>query len=156
VRSMQRSLLPGLFTLALLSASPAAGQPADVNVTLLSTPNPSQLGQPVTFQAGLDLVATGTVEFREGSQLLGTASVGHVVCPAPCPLVAAFFTTSSLTVGSHSVSAHYGGDASTNPAVSNTVVQVVGAAIPTLSGGAVAGFALLLALAGVLALRLAR
>ena len=155
MKSTLRPVFLAGFALALLCAPRLAGQPVNVNVTLASVPNPSQVGEPVLFAASLDQPVTGAVEFREGTEVLGTDPAGPVVCPAPC-VAGAFFTTSSLSPGQHAITAHYLGDVSSNPAVSNTIVQVVGATVPALSGGAVAAFALLLGAVGVLVLRFAR
>jgi hypothetical protein len=88
---------------------------------LASMPNPSTLGQPVTFTdsiAGVNM-PSGTVTFKEGSATLATV-----------PLDAssqASFTTSTLAVGMHSIVANYSGDANNGPSSSNIVVQVVNA-----------------------------
>ncbi len=78
--------------------------------TAVSTsPKPSQPGQTVTITATVSPVApssgvpTGTVSFFAGASLLGTA---------PLSGGTASLQTDSLEVGSHSVTAEYGGDAS--------------------------------------------
>jgi uncharacterized repeat protein (TIGR01451 family) len=89
--------------------------------SLTSSPNPSLFGQAVTFDAtvsgGLSL-PTGTVTFKDGGTSIGTGSVdgaGH-----------AFLSTSSLSVGSHTMTAEYGGDAAHAPsAPSPDYIQVV-------------------------------
>ena len=73
-------------------------------VTLSSAPNPSALGQPVTFTAEVgsnDGVPTGTVQFFDGARLLGSA---------PISAGKAVYTTSALGGGTHSMSAQYSGD----------------------------------------------
>jgi len=70
----------------------------------------------------------------------------------------ATFTTSSLTAGSHSITASYGGDASFNASASSVVTQVVAAAatvtdVPALGGLGLALLAFLLAAGGALAIR---
>ncbi|PYT15438.1 MAG: hypothetical protein DMG59_13780, partial [Acidobacteria bacterium] len=74
-------------------------------VTLSSSPNPSTFGQSVTFTAtvtGAGGVPTGTVTFGEGSTVLASnVSVdggGH-----------AAFSTSTLAVGSHTITATFTG-----------------------------------------------
>ena len=88
---------------------------------LVAAPNPSIVGQAVTFSATVTPASgagtpTGTVSFREGATTLGTATLSGG---------SATFTTSSLPAGSHTVTAVYSGDAgftgSTSPAVSQTV-----------------------------------
>src|SRR5205807_2069162 len=74
---------------------------------LASSLNPSATNQAVTFTATVTPVSspppTGTVTFADGTTTLGTGPVdnsGH-----------ASFTTSSLALGSHSITASYGGQA---------------------------------------------
>lgn len=82
--------------------------PASVNTTttLNSSNNPSTSGEPVTFQAQVNPtsgtgVPTGTVRFLDGSILLGSATLFAGV---------ASFPISTLTVGTHAITASYGGD----------------------------------------------
>jgi hypothetical protein len=85
--------------------------------------NPSQVGQPVTLTATVTAsvagaaTPTGTVTFRDGATVLGTAALD--------PSGRAAFTTAGLAAGTHSLTAAYGGDArsaaSTSPALSQTV-----------------------------------
>ena len=79
--------------------------PAAANMTSSSTPNPSTFGQPVTFAAtvkGNGGTPTGPVTFTDGVNTLGTASLDNSG--------QATFTTSTLTVGSHTITANHGGD----------------------------------------------
>lgn len=77
-------------------------------VAIASSVASSVLGQSVTFTATVSAVSpgsgtpTGTVTFYNGSTVLGTASLSNGV---------AHFTTSGLTVGSHTIKATYGGNA---------------------------------------------
>ena len=75
---------------------------------VVSSANPSVFGQSVTFTATVTANApgsgtpTGTVTFMDGSTTLGTGTLnGSGV---------ATFSTSGLSVGSHSITAVYGGD----------------------------------------------
>ena len=94
---------------------------------------------------------TGTVQFRDGATLLGTATLSGG---------AATFTTSALTVGSHPITAVYGGDTTNQGSTSNIVNQVVnavvvvtgGTPIPTLGEWAVALLALLMMATGAIVL----
>ncbi|HEY3319245.1 MAG TPA: MBG domain-containing protein, partial [Planctomycetota bacterium] len=90
-------------------------------VSLGSSANPSKFGQTVTFTATVNtfVLATGSVTFKDGATTLGSGTVdgtGH-----------ATFALSSLSLGSHSVTAVYGGDAnflsSTSPILTQTVTQ---------------------------------
>ena len=90
---------------------------AAATVTLASSVNPSAPGQAVTFSAAVTTGATGTVTFLDGSTVIGTGTISGG---------AATFTTSALTIGTHSITASYGGDTSYNSAVSAVLTQVVG------------------------------
>lgn len=94
---------------------------AATTTALASAPNPSDLGQSVTFTAtvtsGSPGTPTGSVVFVNATTPLGTATVdatGH-----------AALTTSALVAGSRVVAAVYGGDATFNPSRSANVTQVV-------------------------------
>jgi alpha-tubulin suppressor-like RCC1 family protein len=98
------------------------------STSLGATPNPSTVGQSVTFTATVTPASgsgtpTGTVTFRDGSTVLGTASLSAG---------SASFSTSSLSGGSHSVTADYAGDATFSGSTSPAVTQVVNA--PTTVG----------------------
>jgi hypothetical protein len=78
--------------------------------TMLSSgPNPSVFGQMVTFTAVVSAggagTPTGTVDFTEGSTDWTPAGVGLINGVAT-------FALSSFSVGSHTITAHYGGDGS--------------------------------------------
>src|SRR5439155_1181965 len=88
-----------------------------------SSVQPSVFGQPVTFTATVAAKSpgagtpTGTVTFKDGSSTLGTGTLNSSG--------QAMFTTSTLAVGPHSITASYGGDAtfkeSTSPKFTQTV-----------------------------------
>ena len=99
-----------------------------------SSPNPSIVGQAVTFTAtvwaqGSNLTGTGTVTFLNGSG----ASIGSAA------LTDGFgtLTTTALPQGTESITGNYSGDTNFTPSTSNTVSQVVNAAptnpVPTIS-----------------------
>jgi poly(hydroxyalkanoate) depolymerase family esterase len=78
---------------------------ASTSTALASTPNPSNSGQSVTFTATVTpqfsgSTVTGTVTFYDGTKALKTAIV---------TAGAAKLTTSTLTSGSHSITATYNG-----------------------------------------------
>ena len=85
-------------------------------VTLTSSANPSTVGHAVTFTAQVPSLATGSVQFLDGATVLGTATVSGG---------AATFSTSSLNVGSHSITAVYNGDANNGPGSSTAIAQVI-------------------------------
>ncbi len=95
------------------------------SVTLASSLNPSNYGTAVTFTATVTpATATGTVTFKDGSTTLGTGTLSGGT---------ATYSTSKLAVGSHSVTARYGGDANDNPSVSPTLTQLVNQATTTVT-----------------------
>ena len=87
---------------------------------ITSTPNPSTLGQAVTFMATITsptVIPTGPVTFMVGTKVLGTAQLSSGK---------AKFTTSTLPVGSTKVTAIYYGDsniAKSSASVTQTVHQ---------------------------------
>jgi Bacterial Ig-like domain (group 3)/Abnormal spindle-like microcephaly-assoc'd, ASPM-SPD-2-Hydin len=96
--------------------------------TLASSPNPSKFGQAITFTAtvtarpGFDKgVPTGTVTFTNGNANLGSASLNTSGT--------AVFTSSTLPVGTLSITATYNGSnsfvASTSPALKQVVEGAV-------------------------------
>jgi hypothetical protein len=98
---MRTSIIkPGVTTQTVNQAASAT--------TVSSSMNPAVFGQAVTFTATISAIApgvgvpTGTVTFLDGTATLGSATLdatGH-----------ATLSTSSLTVGSHSIQASYSGD----------------------------------------------
>jgi hypothetical protein len=90
---------------------------ATTTVTLTSSSNPSASGVTVTFTATVSpSAATGTVTFKDGSTTLGTGTLSSGI---------ATFSTSTLALGSHSITASYGGDTNDNTSTSSTLTQKV-------------------------------
>jgi hypothetical protein len=94
---------------------------AGTTIALSSSPNPSSHGETVTFNtmvnSGLGAPPDGeTVSFMKGKTVLGTGTLSGG---------SAIFTTSSLKVGTTSVTAVYGGDSNFAGSKSNVVKQVV-------------------------------
>jgi hypothetical protein len=93
-----------------------AGAPGATATALVSSPNPSAVGQVVTFTATVTGTSpTGTVQFRDGATVLGDVALAGTT---------ATFTT-SLAVGTHSITAVYSGDADDATSTSPAVQQVV-------------------------------
>jgi hypothetical protein len=124
---------------AASSTSPQVAETieAAATTTLVSSLNPSVFGQAVTFTATVAPVVsssstttpatpTGYVDFRDGqTDLTPPASPG---APDGIPLDStgtATFTTSSLAVGGHSITAVYSGDSVYGGDLSTALVQVV-------------------------------
>jgi hypothetical protein len=86
-------------------------------LVLISSLNPSTVGASVTFTATVSPgAATGMVMFRDGIDILGTVALSGGV---------ATVATSGLLLGSHSVTAEYGSDATYDVCTSNTLSQTV-------------------------------
>ncbi len=88
---------------------------------IASSSNPSVHGQSLTFTATVsanspgNTTPTGSVEFYDGSTVLGTGSVSGGV---------ATFSTSALSIGTHSISADYLGDTNFKTSASGVLKQV--------------------------------
>jgi Bacterial Ig-like domain (group 3)/FG-GAP-like repeat/FG-GAP repeat len=91
-------------------------------IALASVPNPSKVGQPVTFTATVKAAVTGAgmpsgaVKFLDGRGLLGTATLANEV---------ATLTSAKLSAGSHKITAQYSGDSVFSPNISRALVQKV-------------------------------
>jgi hypothetical protein len=83
-----------------------------------SNPNPSAVGQVVTFKANVTSTGnpTGIVTFLNGSQILGTNTTSNGI---------ATFSTSVLSKGSHNISSQYSGDSNFAPSTSLVLIQKV-------------------------------
>ena len=98
-----------------------AASGAATSTALASSPNPSTLGQSVTFTAtvtsGAAGTPTGSVSFLSGLTLLGTSPLNGSA--------KAVFTTSSLPPGNTTLRATYNGDGSFSPSTSSVLTQAV-------------------------------
>lgn len=89
---------------------------------LSAQPNPVYLGQPVVFQVGVagiptsSSVPTGTIQILDGITFLGTAVLSDGK---------ATFSTSTLSLGSHAITAVYSGDSNFGSSTSPVVTEVV-------------------------------
>jgi hypothetical protein len=113
---------------------------AGTTTALTSSGSPVTHGQPVTLTAQLGVVApgagtpTGTVTFKDGSTVLGTAPVSVSDGTAT-----ATFSTSSLSVGTHVITAIYNGDGNFLGSASSTLTQYINSDLssyPKLPSGA--------------------
>jgi len=108
-----------------LPSSAAVSQTVKMDPTatsISSNPNPSPVGQPVSFTAVVSSVPagipTGTVTFEDGATVLGTVALAGAQ---------ASLTTSALKAGQHTISANYSGDPNYLPSaasLSQTVIVV--------------------------------
>ena len=88
--------------------------------TVVSSINPSAVGQSVTFTATVTsphTAATGTVTFKDGSTALGSGTLNSSGV--------ATYKTSSLATGAHSITAVYAGDGNTLTSTSTALTQTV-------------------------------
>jgi YVTN family beta-propeller protein len=131
------SLAPGAHSITAVyggDANYAGSTSAAVNeqiqattTTTLSPVTGAVYGSPVkltaTVSSSVSGTPTGTVTFLDGVTTLGTGTLNSSGM--------ATFTTSLLSVGSHTLSASYGGDSSFAPSTSATVTVTVGPAATT-------------------------
>src|SRR6202023_3074676 len=83
-----------------------------------SSVNPSIYQQSVTFTATIPATKSGIIDFFDGATNIGSAVITGTT---------ATFTTSTLSVGSHNITAQLNSDSS------NVLVQVVNKATPTVT-----------------------
>ncbi len=104
------------------------GQTNTTSTKLTANPNPVVVGHVLTLTAHVTPTfkgtPTGTVTFYDGATVLGTATLVSGV---------AQFTTSSMTAGSHSLTAVYGGDAVFQGSTSAVVTEQVNQEIATVN-----------------------
>ncbi len=149
---MFKALLAGVVLVVLLAILVFANcaHMMDTTITVTSSTNPSLYAQSVSFTATVSAVSpgagspTGTVDFDDGTTPLITG--------VPLSENTATYTTTSLAIGMHSITAVYSGDGSfkgstsaaitqtANPApltvTANGASKVYGAPLPTFSATA--------------------
>jgi Bacterial Ig-like domain (group 3) len=104
---------------------------AATTTNLVSSLNPSLTGQAVAFTAIVSGAGpTGAVTFMDGSSTLGTGALSASGD--------ASFTTSSLSAGSHTITAIYGADAHNAGSSSSALVQIVDNPAPGLPSVSIA------------------
>jgi hypothetical protein len=114
-------------TVASVSAQTLVTVSPPPTTTLLSTSvNPSVFNQPITFTATLQLTSTGTptgtVTFYDGPNSIGTGAVANN---------SAQLTIPGSSLGTHSITAAYSGDANFSGSTSSALSQVVNIAPTT-------------------------
>lgn len=142
---------PGNNTSEFSACATAAAGTLTSTTTLVSSVNPSVAGQLVTFTAtvsGAGPTPTGSVSFYDGATLLATVALSGGV---------ATLTTGTLTLGTHPMTAVYGGDTnhtgSTAAILNQVVTNSVTNSVPLLGP---AGMVLLIALLGAVGVALLR
>ncbi len=114
---------PALVTV-FVNSIPSWSQPANVvlgatTTSLIASLNPSTYGQNVTFTAAVSsegATPAGTVTFKDGATTLGVGTFSGGV---------ATYSTAALALGSHSITAEYGGDGNFAVSLSTALVQKV-------------------------------
>jgi len=112
-------------SLLSLSGEVDALEPTSTVVT--SSKSPTAVGSVVTFTAsvsGAGAAPSGSVRFFDGTTLIGTSATNAASTAA--------FATSDLTLGAHTITAAFTGDATNSPSTSASLTQVI-RQIPTLS-----------------------
>ena len=113
----------GNSSAACASSQSGSGSSNTTAVTLASSANPQTLGSSVTFTATVAPLGnesgtpSGTMTFFDGTTKLGSASLGSSLTAA--------FTTSSLALGSHSITAAYSGDSNFAGSASGVLVETI-------------------------------
>ncbi|SDF93305.1 Ig-like domain repeat protein [Terriglobus roseus] len=103
----------------------------NTSIAVVSSSYTAAVNQPVTFTATISAttpVTSGTVTFYDGSTAIGAGSVGANS--------KATFTISTLTGGTHNITAKFAGDTNNNTSTSAAIQQVITKADPTISAGA--------------------
>ncbi len=113
---------PAINVLGSSSAALSQDVLAASAVVVASGTNPSNYGSPVTFTATVtstgSVAPTGVVNFLDGGAQIGTANLVGTTGVTT-------FTTSSLSAGSHAITAIYKGSANDGPGTSAPIIQVV-------------------------------
>ncbi len=111
------------FTGSTSSAISQTVDKASTTTGVTSLTNPSTYGSSATFTATVTpSTATGTVTFMDGTSTLGTGTLSGGT---------ATYSTKTLIVGSHSITAVYGGDINFTESPSSAISQTVDKATTT-------------------------
>jgi hypothetical protein len=111
--------------------------PATIPLVLTTSQNPVPSGASVSLDVSFPADATGSVNFLDGSQSVGTANVSTSrLCWLVCSLPnnASSDLSVELGVGAHYLTASYSGDGNYNAGVSNLTVVLVENAQGTVVG----------------------
>lgn len=109
-------------TVTVLLNQPGGGVPvtAATQTVLIASPNPVSFGLTVTLTATVtsaSAVQGGTISFKDGATVLGSGAINQSGV--------ATFSTSSLQVGTHPLTAVYSGSSGFQSSTSNTIQLVV-------------------------------
>jgi hypothetical protein len=105
---------------------------ASTSTLLVSTPNPSQSGQTVTFTATVNVQGPGSTNVASPTGIVtffdGSSKIGQGTLSTTSGATSASFSTSTLTVSTHTITASYSGDGSFVGGTSAALTQTVGKA----------------------------
>ena len=107
---------------------------ANTTSAVTSSANPAAFGQSVTFtaivtgEAGANGTPSGSVSFFDGGAQIGTGNLTTVNGRQQATIA-----TSSLAIGSHSITAVYSGDTNFNGGTSPVLTQTIGQALSTVT-----------------------
>jgi hypothetical protein len=93
-------------------------------LSVTTSTSPSTYGAALTFTATISTDPTGSVTFDSGGVSIGTGTINGTT---------ATFTTSSLTAGSHAITALWAGNSSYGAATSGALTQMVNKATPPVN-----------------------
>ncbi|MEW4426852.1 Ig-like domain repeat protein [Paenibacillus pabuli] len=100
----------------------------NTTVTIESTRNPASEGEPIAFMARVSRnyndtydMPTGTVTFKDGDIVLGTAEVGTDVTKPDLT----FYSVRSLSTGDHQITAEYNGNSTFKSSTSAPLTQTI-------------------------------
>ena len=114
--SADYSTASGSTTLTVNKATPT--------LSVASSGSPSSFGSSVTFTATISGGPTGTVNFYDGGSQIGTGTISGTT---------ATFATTSLTAGSHTITAGWPGNGNYNSITSASITQTVSKVTPTIT-----------------------
>jgi subtilase family serine protease len=110
---------------------------ASTATAVVSNGSPSNFGDSVTFTATVTTTGTstptGNVAFKDGSNTLATVALGGCVCDGIVNSAMASYSTSTLSSGTHAITAVYAGDSNNLGSTSPVWTQVVNPPTFTLS-----------------------
>ncbi len=104
--------------------------PSEGGTSLVSSQNPSPWGASLTFTSTVlafvgEAIPTGEVTFKDGDDILATVELDEAG--------EAVFETSELAIGTHAISAYYGGCESVDPSQSDVLDQEIVVGPPQLN-----------------------
>jgi hypothetical protein len=112
------------YETGMTTSSVASAKYTIPTLAVTSSKNPSTYGGSVTFTATISSGPTGTVTFYDGGTSIGTGTISGTT---------ATFTTASLAVGSHTITASWFGNSTYGSVLSSAITQTVSQAALTIT-----------------------